>query len=70
MWKWIACYVNGHEYSVTCQSGSMFLRCLQCGRRSQGWTVHSHDGQSEPEADTHRQTVSRVRRVPAINMNA
>ena len=40
MWSWIACYVGGHDYSVTCHSGSMFLRCVLCGRRSQGWLVH------------------------------
>ena len=43
MWSWIACYVSGHDYSVTCQDGAMFLRCVLCGRRSQGWTVK--DGQ-------------------------
>jgi len=43
MWSWIACYVNGHDYSVSCESGAMFLRCVLCGRRSQGWLVH-HDG--------------------------
>ena len=43
MWSWIACYVNGHDYSVYCESGSMFLRCLKCGRRSQGWLVHRHE---------------------------
>ena len=49
MWNWIACYVTGHDYSVSCQGGSIFLRCLICGRRSQGWVVgtkeheHSHD---------------------------
>jgi hypothetical protein len=39
MWSWIACYVHGHEYSVACQPGAVFLRCLKCGRRSQGWFV-------------------------------
>jgi hypothetical protein len=39
MWSWIACFVHGHDYSITCGSGSMFLRCLICGRRSQGWVV-------------------------------
>ena len=38
MWNWIACYVSGHDYSVSCQDGAMFLRCVLCGRRSQGWT--------------------------------
>jgi hypothetical protein len=40
MWNWIACYVSGHDYTVTCQQGAMFLRCALCGRRSQGWLVH------------------------------
>jgi hypothetical protein len=44
MWSWIACYVHGHDYSVRCESGAMFLRCVLCGRRSQGWFVRT-DGQ-------------------------
>lgn len=39
MWSWIACYLHGHNYSVSCDSGSVFLRCLACGRRSTGWSV-------------------------------
>ena len=39
MWNWISCYVTGHDYSVSCKGGSIFLRCLICGRRSQGWVV-------------------------------
>jgi hypothetical protein len=46
MWNWISCYVTGHDYSVSCEGGSIFLRCLICGRRSQGWDVcakgHTH----------------------------
>ena len=40
MWSWITCYVSGHDYAVSCQGGAMFLRCVLCGRRSQGWLVH------------------------------
>jgi hypothetical protein len=45
MWNLISCYVTGHDYSVSCESGAIFLRCLICGRRSQGWVVcaKSHD---------------------------
>ena len=44
MWSWIYCYVTGHDYTVSCDSGAMFLRCIVCGRRSQGWVVHAeHD---------------------------
>ena len=46
MWNWISCYVTGHDYSVSCDNGSMFLRCVVCGRRSLGWSVghrgHNH----------------------------
>lgn len=40
MWSWICCYVTGHDYTVSCDSGAMFLKCSVCGRRSQGWVVH------------------------------
>ena len=39
MWNWIRCYVTGHDYCVSCERGSMFLRCIVCERRSQGWEV-------------------------------
>jgi hypothetical protein len=47
MWNWIRCYVTGHDYCVSCERGAMFLRCLICERRSQGWEVsakssHTH----------------------------
>jgi len=41
MWSWISCYFTGHEYSVCCERGRMFLRCLVCGRRSEGWVVRA-----------------------------
>lgn len=47
MWNWFNCYLSGrHEYGVWCEPGTIFLRCVHCGRRSQGWAVdarqHSH----------------------------
>ena len=30
-----------HDFGVTCSSGSIFLRCLHCGKRSNGWAVHN-----------------------------
>jgi hypothetical protein len=39
MWHWISCYLIGHDYSICCEAGAMFLRCSNCGRRSQGWDV-------------------------------
>jgi hypothetical protein len=50
MWNWICCYVTGHDYSVSCNEGAMFLRCVTCGHRSQGWVVHATSGH------THRQS--------------
>jgi hypothetical protein len=42
MWTWISCYLTGHEYAVARVDGAMFLRCLNCGRRSSGWLVDAH----------------------------
>ena len=40
MWDWINCHLAGrHEYAVWSDSNRMFLRCLRCGRRSNGWEV-------------------------------
>jgi len=44
MLSWIYCYVTGHDYTVSCDNGAMFLRCIVCGRRSQGWIVHANPG--------------------------
>jgi hypothetical protein len=53
MWNWISCYVTGHDYSVCCDGGAMFLRCIVCGRRSQGWVVHGDH--AHPHQHTHVQ---------------
>jgi hypothetical protein len=40
MWDWINCHLLGrHEHAVTCDHGSIHLRCLRCGSRSNGWQV-------------------------------
>jgi len=40
MWNWLNCYLSGrHDFGVTCSSGSIFLRCIHCGKRSNGWAV-------------------------------
>jgi len=42
MWNWLNCYLSGrHDFGVTCASGSIFLRCIHCGKRSNGWAVHT-----------------------------
>jgi len=39
MWGWLSCFLIGHDYSVHCEDGAVFLRCLNCGRRSHGWSL-------------------------------
>lgn len=40
MWNWFNCYLSGrHEYGPWCEPGSIFLRCVHCGRRSPGWAI-------------------------------
>ena len=70
MWSWIACYVNGHDYSICCESGSMFLRCIRCARRSQGWVVHNHGGHSDHDPVAARHEVDAVTAARPVNANA
>ncbi len=43
MWSWFNCYLSGrHEYGMWCEPGSIFLRCIHCGRRSPGWALNGH----------------------------
>lgn len=47
MWDWINCHLAGrHEYAVWSDSNRMFLRCLRCGRRSNGWDVATNEDES------------------------
>jgi hypothetical protein len=47
MWKWFNCYLSGrHDFGVWCEPGSVFLRCVHCGKRSSGWVV-------DPKAHRH-----------------
>jgi hypothetical protein len=40
MWNWLSCYLTGrHDFAVTCESNSVYLRCNHCGKRSNGWDV-------------------------------
>jgi hypothetical protein len=40
MWKWFNCYLSGrHDYGMWCEPGTIFLRCMHCGKRSPGWSV-------------------------------
>jgi hypothetical protein len=47
MWKWFNCYLSGrHDYGMWCEPGSIFLRCMHCGKRSSGWTVDAKGPQA------------------------
>ncbi|MGH9666425.1 MAG: hypothetical protein ACRD9L_18515 [Bryobacteraceae bacterium] len=40
MWNWFNCYLSGrHQYGPWCEPGTIFLRCVHCGRRSSGWAI-------------------------------
>ena len=40
MWNWFNCYLSGrHDYGMWCEPGSIFLRCIHCGKRSSGWLL-------------------------------
>ena len=42
MWNLFNCFLSGrHEFGVWCEPGSIFLRCVHCGKRSTGWSVHA-----------------------------
>jgi hypothetical protein len=71
MWNWLNCYLSGrHDYGVACSSGSMYLRCNHCGKRSEGWAVHvqqPHEGMGTASArDANKQpaTVNAGRALP------
>lgn len=49
MWNWFSCYLSGrHQYGMWCETGAIFLRCVHCGRRSQGWCVHEKPPAPQP----------------------
>jgi len=49
MWNWISCYLSGkHEFGVSCEPGNVFLRCVHCGKRSQGWALHDPQRRRSP----------------------
>jgi hypothetical protein len=61
MWTWFNCYLSGrHEYGPWCQPGTIFLRCIHCGRRSSGWAI-----ESKPHAHTGPSPAITMKQVPA-----
>ena len=42
MWNLFNCYLSGrHDYGVWCEPGTIFLRCVHCGKRSAGWAMNA-----------------------------
>ena len=62
MWNLFNCYLSGrHEFSTWCEPGTVFLRCVHCGKRSSGWAV---------EAKFHRTAPLATAVAPAVTVSA
>jgi hypothetical protein len=60
MWNWLNCYLSGrHDFGVTC---SIFLRCIHCGKRSNGWDVHNEPQPALIPVTSARRPVARTPR--------
>ena len=67
MWNWLNCYLSGrHDFGVTCASGSIFLRCIHCGKRSNGWAVHNEPALVPVSAKPARQATRATRALPFV----
>ncbi len=65
MANWLACIFKGrHQYSVWCEDGEVFLRCMNCGRRSQGWQLRNKPGATPSVVSLARP--SSARNAPAV----
>lgn len=59
MWSWFNCYLSGrHSYGMWCEPGTIFLRCVHCGRRSGGWAV---DARGAPPVHAHEPVPGHLR---------
>jgi hypothetical protein len=72
MWNWLNCYLSGrHDFGISCSSGSIFLRCIHCGKRSNGWAVHNEQPALVRVAAPARQPISRSpRALPFVRREA
>jgi hypothetical protein len=61
MWSWFNCYLSGrHDYAKWCESGTIFLRCVHCGRRSSGWAINHREG------DVKRSRAKQIKAPPSL----
>jgi hypothetical protein len=66
MWSLFNCYLSGrHDYGMWCEPGAIFLRCVNCGKRSPGWAVTAKEGVSAPLPKPARARASVVSAPPA-----
>ncbi len=62
MLNWFNCYLSGrHEFGVWCEPGSVFLRCVHCGKRSSGWAL---DQKIAPRPLDEKKRMARAKVVP------
>jgi hypothetical protein len=61
MWNLFNCYLSGrHEFGVWCEPGTVFLRCVHCGKRSSGWTLEAKAVTPPPVVEKKRMARARV----------
>jgi hypothetical protein len=49
MWNLLNCYLSGrHDFGVSCEPGAIFLRCIHCGKRSNGWALQTPHEMAHP----------------------
>ena len=61
MWNWFNCYLSGrHEFGVWCAPGSIFLRCVHCGKRSEGIAIEPKLRHTHPAAAPATRPAARV----------
>jgi hypothetical protein len=65
MWSWFNCYLSGrHEYGMWCEPGTIFLRCVHCGRRSSGWALNGQQPAPATVAHVPKPGKAQLRIVP------
>jgi hypothetical protein len=54
MWDLFKCYLSGrHEYGPWSEPGTIFLRCVHCGKRSSGWAIGPDAHRPQVTASVH-----------------
>jgi len=68
MWNLFSCYLSGnHDFGVRCEPGEIYLRCIQCGRRSPGWALKENEQHAAARSSTTAATERVARRkTPAV----